>query len=104
MLLLGRLKVSNVDGNTDGIYDKLFTYGARSVSVFEVKNKNLKRIFDSGDLIETKIMESDKPDTFNANIGAAEDVVKDKKDSRSDDKVTTTAHAHMLVVILFSRY
>jgi hypothetical protein len=48
---LGRVKVNpNIgDSNGDGLYEKFFLLSNRSFSIF----KNNKRIFDSGDLLET---------------------------------------------------
>jgi 2',3'-cyclic-nucleotide 2'-phosphodiesterase (5'-nucleotidase family) len=76
---LGRLNVSSIDGDLDldGDYDRIFTYGGRSFSIFDSQG-NL--VFDSGDLLE-KLTLQFAPDLFNANNGD-----KTLKDTRSDDK------------------
>ncbi|MDQ0114704.1 choice-of-anchor I family protein [Paenibacillus harenae] len=48
--LLGRLNVSNVDGLNNGVYDRLYSYGARSFSVWDASTGEL--VFDSGDQFE----------------------------------------------------
>ncbi|MFD2167682.1 choice-of-anchor I family protein [Thalassotalea euphylliae] len=75
---LGRLKVSVERGDTDndGDYDKLFTYGARSFSIWDA-NGNL--VFDSGDEIE-RITAAIYGEAFNND----EDV--NEGDTRSDAK------------------
>jgi Ca2+-binding RTX toxin-like protein len=76
---LGRLNVSTVDGDIDGDgdYDKLFTYGARSFSIWDSQGK---QVFDSGDTIE-KITAELTPQLFNANNSDPTAF-----DQRSDDK------------------
>ena len=76
---LGRLTVSNLDGDTDGDgdYDKLFVYGARSFSIWAADGS---QVFDSGDQLE-QITSVDSPSLFNANNGSAADF-----DTRSDNK------------------
>lgn len=76
---LGRLKITNKLGDLDGDgdFDKLFSYGGRSFSVWdEVGNL----VFDSGDQI-AKITAEQTPELFNANDGDP-----GEKDERSDDK------------------
>ncbi|MDJ0694604.1 esterase-like activity of phytase family protein [Mastigocoleus sp. MO_188.B34] len=76
---LGRLKITNRLGDldSDGDFDKLFSYGGRSFSIWdEVGNL----VFDSGDQI-AKITAEQTPELFNANDGIAEEF-----DERSDDK------------------
>jgi len=78
-LMLGRLNVSSVDGDrdADGDYERIYTIGGRSLSVWDSAG-NL--VFDSGDLLE-QLTASLTPSFFNANDGAAS-----KWDERSDDK------------------
>jgi Ca2+-binding RTX toxin-like protein len=76
---LGRLNVSRIDGDIDGDgdYDKLFTYGGRSFSIW---NSSGQQVFDSGDAIE-KITAQLTPELFNANNSDPAAF-----DTRSDDK------------------
>ncbi|MGC1198912.1 MAG: choice-of-anchor I family protein, partial [Geitlerinemataceae cyanobacterium] len=76
---LGRLNVSTVDGDIDGDgdYDKLFTYGGRSFSIWDSTGN---QVFDSGDAI-ARITAELTPELFNANDGDPEEF-----DQRSDDK------------------
>ena len=78
---LGRLKTFTADviGDTDGDgdVDELYSYGARSVSIWDDAG-NL--VWDSGDAIEQYIA-ANFPDFFNCNDGLASE-----KDARSDDK------------------
>ncbi|MBO6824966.1 MAG: choice-of-anchor I family protein [Sneathiella sp.] len=78
--VLGRLKASSVDGDTDGDgdIDQLFIYGGRSFSIWD---ENGDLVFDSGDEIE-RIVAEQMPELFNAN----DDEEADSFDSRSDDK------------------
>ena len=75
---LGRLKISIVDGDTDGDgdLDELFTFGSRSFSTWSTSGQLL---FDSGDDFE-QITAQVLPDFFNA----AED--ENEFDKRSDDR------------------
>jgi hypothetical protein len=75
---LGRLKVTTAlgDKDQDGEFEKLFSYGARSFSIWD---KNVNLVFDSGDdfgKISSAILGND----FNAAH------TKNKGDNRSDDK------------------
>ena len=76
--VLGRLNISSIDGDTDGDgdYDRLFTYGGRSFSIFDSRG-NL--VYDSGDDFAT-ITSQFFPDLFNSQG------TTDSFDSRSDDK------------------
>ncbi|MDY7014977.1 MAG: choice-of-anchor I family protein, partial [Cyanobacteriota bacterium] len=76
--VLGRLEVSTIDGDIDGDgdYDQLFSYGARSFSIWDSKG-NL--VFDSGDDFE-RITADLLPDNFNATND------ENSFDSRSDAK------------------
>lgn len=64
---LGRLKVSLIDGDTDGDgdYDELYSFGARSFSIF---NADGDLVFDSGDDFEA-ITAAISPLTFNSDEG-----------------------------------
>lgn len=75
---LGRLKVSVEKGDidNDGDYDKLYTYGARSFSIWDA-NGNL--VFDSGDDME-RITAAIYGEAFN------NDEDENKGDTRSDAK------------------
>ncbi len=76
---LGRLKITNTRGDTDndGDFDKLFSYGARSFSIW---SKNLKQLYDSGSDVG-HITSSQLPDDFNS-----DDEENSSFDARSDDK------------------
>ncbi|WP_414624908.1 choice-of-anchor I domain-containing protein [Calothrix sp. CCY 0018] len=76
---LGRLKITNTLGDLDGDgdFDKLFSYGGRSFSIWDGVG-NL--VFDSGDQI-AQITAEQAPELFNANDGDP-----DEFDDRSDDK------------------
>jgi len=75
---LGRLKITTELGkNSDGKYESLYSYGARSFSIWSVEGEELKQVFDSGSDFE-EITAGAIPDYFNHN--------KNEKDARSDDK------------------
>jgi hypothetical protein len=75
--MLGRLNVSAVDGlNDEGVYDRLYSYGTRSFSVWDAETGAL--VFDSGDQFEQ--LTKDHP-FFNANNEESND-----KDVRSAAK------------------
>jgi len=81
---LGRLKVSNTDGDADGDgdFDALYAFGGRSFSVFALDPRGdggalLRPVFDSGDAFE-RLTAALVPAGFNAGGGDA--------DSRSDDR------------------
>lgn len=81
-LLLGRLKTTTANGDTDGDgdFDEIYSYGTRSFSVWDEATGTL--IFDSGDMIEQII--ANNPifaEIFNA---SNEDSPEAK--NRSDDK------------------
>ena len=79
--MLGRLKTFTADmiGDTDndGDVDELYSYGARSFSIWDQTGA---LVWDSGDAIE-QYMAANHPSFFNCNSGLAS-----KSDSRSDDK------------------
>ncbi len=76
---LGRLKTTTTlgDDDGDGDFDTLYSYGARSFSIWNGTDGSL--IFDSGDAFE-QITAQQIPDIFNTNDDG------DSFDSRSDDK------------------
>lgn len=75
----GRIKVTTTMGDTDndGDYDAIYTYGARSFSIWSATG-NL--VYDSGDEFEQTLATED-PDNFNSTNDD-----NDSFDSRSDDK------------------
>ncbi|MBT9312377.1 choice-of-anchor I family protein [Leptothoe kymatousa] len=76
---LGRLKTTTTLGDTDGDgdVDQIYSYGARSFSIWDAQG-NL--VFDSGDDFE-QIIAADFSEFFNINDGDPEEF-----DQRSDDK------------------
>ena len=76
---LGRLKATTSQGDidSDGLYDRLFTFGARSFSIWDAFG-NL--VYDSGDEFEQRIAAEIAKD-FNSNNDE-----NGSFDSRSDDK------------------
>ncbi|MGF1448689.1 MAG: choice-of-anchor I family protein [Opitutales bacterium] len=76
---LGRLNVITTQGNIDGDddFDQLFTFGARSFSIFSTDGE---LVFDSGDFFET-FLALNFPDAFNSDNDE-----NDSFDSRSDAK------------------
>lgn len=76
---LGRIKTTLANGDTDGDgdFDELYSYGARSFSIWTA---NGKQVYDSGSDFE-HIIASELPDDFNSNNDE-----NDSFDSRSDDK------------------
>lgn len=75
---LGRLNVTTANGDTDGDgdFDRLFSYGSRSFSIFSASGE---RVFDSGNQFEL-ITAFRLEDNFNANND------DNGGDARSDDK------------------
>lgn len=75
---LGRLEVTNVNGDIDGDgdFDELFSFGARSFSIFETDGT---LVFDSGSMFEM-ITANMFPDDFNSNNDD-----NGSFDNRSDD-------------------
>ncbi|RDX38170.1 alkaline phosphatase [Kangiella sp. HD9-110m-PIT-SAG07] len=75
---IGRLKVTNVlgDEDGDGLHEKLYSYGARSFSIWDQAGD---LVFDSGDDFEQRLIER-YGEQFNSNEN------ENKGDSRSDDK------------------
>ena len=91
---LGRLRVTSTLGVSNGcdpsalstdiesacVYDTLYAYGARSMSIFQVTADGLKKVFDTGSQMEETIAAM-FPDDFNSNNDE-----NDSFDARSDDK------------------
>jgi hypothetical protein len=76
---LGRIKTTLANGDTDGDgdFDELYSYGARSFSIWTARGK---QVYDSGSEIE-RITAEALPNDFNSNNDE-----NDSFDSRSDDK------------------
>lgn len=76
---LGRLKAINTQGDTDGDgdFDMLYSYGARSITIWDA---DVNLVADTGDTIEQKTALA-LPDDFNATNDE-----NDTFDDRSDDK------------------
>ena len=76
---LGRLKITNTLGDTDGDgdFDELYSYGARSFSIWTGDGK---LVYDSGNDFE-KITSKELPNDFNSTNDE-----NDSFDNRSDDK------------------
>jgi hypothetical protein len=77
---LGRLKttIANGDANGDGLFEEIYSYGARSFSIWNGTSGDL--VWDSGDEFEQKTAEA-YPDDFNSNNDE-----NDSFENRSDDK------------------
>jgi hypothetical protein len=75
---IGRLKVTRFDGDTDGDgdHDVLYSFGARSFSIW---SEDGRLVFDSGDALE-QITAAAYPANFNASNA------NNTRDDRSDDK------------------
>ena len=76
-----------MSGN-DTVYDALYSFGARSFSIWRADDMSL--VYDSGDDLARKVAEF-RPDLFNSNVKGSDNVTK-SKDSRSDDKVKKRAY------------
>jgi hypothetical protein len=81
---LGRLKTTTVFGNgkmpEDGIYERIFSYGNRSFSIFRIDEEGLERVYDSGSFFERHFAE-----VLTKQYNSDNDV-NDSLDDRSDDK------------------
>ncbi len=79
---LGRLKVTNTLGDTDGDgdYDELYAYGARSFSIWKLRGETIELVYDSGNVLEA-ITAAMLPENFNST-----DDENNSFDDRSDDK------------------
>ena len=77
--VMGRLKMTSSQGDLDGdgLYDEIYSFGARSFSIWDAFG-NL--VWDSGDQFE-KVLQFYHPETFNFNNDD-----NDSRKSRSDDK------------------
>jgi hypothetical protein len=80
--VLGRLKVTSTlgDRDADGDYDQLHAFGGRSFSIFQAGKGRLRRVFDSGSLLE-EITAAFSHQGFNA-----ENDENGSFDKRSDNK------------------
>lgn len=78
--VLGRLAFSSVmgDANKQGVYDTLYSFGARSFSIWDTDNMSAP-IYDSGSLMEKYIA-----DKYPKNFNASND--KNDFDNRSNNK------------------
>lgn len=91
---LGRLRVTSTMGVSNGcnpsdkathvvtecVYDALYAFGARSMSIFRVTDNGLVKVYDTGSQME-EITAQRYPHDFNANNSE-----NNSFDSRSDDK------------------
>jgi len=75
---IGRLNIINTEGDIDGDsdFDELYSYGARSISIW---NANGSLVYDSGDTLE-QVTAARYPEHFNASN------TNNTFDNRSDDK------------------
>lgn len=78
--VLGRLKITNTLGDTDGDgdFDQLYAFGGRSFSIWNADTGAL--VFDSGNQI-AQVVANQLPAVFNANDNSSTEF-----DDRSDDK------------------
>lgn len=79
---LGRLQVTTTlgDPDGDGLYNKLFSFGGRSFSIYRQNRNDLEQVYDSGDLIGN-ITAAAYPENFNS-----KDDDNGSMDKRSDNK------------------
>ena len=79
---LGRLQVTTLRGDIDGDgdYDRLYSFGGRSFSIYEHNDAGLQLVYDSGDKLE-QITAAVFPEHFNSN-----DDDNDSFEKRSDNK------------------
>jgi len=84
--VLGRLKVSKVDGKDEGgsTYSAIYSYGGRGFSLLELDNMGL--VYDSGSDIEKKMAELHW-DIFNM-FPRGSKKTQSTWDDRSDNKVS----------------
>lgn len=75
---IGRLNIINTEGDfdSDGDFDALYTYGARSISIWDAMGN---QVYDSGDTLE-QVTAARHPANFNASN------TNNSFDNRSDDK------------------
>lgn len=82
---MGRIKITTSRGkNADGKFEALYSYGARSFSIWNADDMSL--VYDSGSELESIVARA-IPDQFNA------DNVENGADDRSDDKGPETEAA-----------
>ncbi|WP_207952230.1 choice-of-anchor I family protein [Paenibacillus turpanensis] len=74
---LGRLKITNIEGHVNGKYEALYSFGARSFSVWDADT--MKLVYDSGDAFEQTLARVNS-EMFNTSND------ENEADSRSDDK------------------
>lgn len=90
-LLLGRLKTTTANGDTDGDgdFDEIYSYGTRSFSIWDEATGAL--VFDSGDMIE-QIIANDPvyAAIFNASNGDSPEA-KDRSDDKGPEPEGVTA-------------
>ncbi|XP_070192207.1 mesenchyme-specific cell surface glycoprotein-like isoform X2 [Littorina saxatilis] len=80
---LGRLTISSVDGkNAEGKFERFYTYGARSFSIWRASD--MERVYDSGSELEQKVA-TFRPDIFNSNTVDTR-YLNETVDTRSDNK------------------
>jgi hypothetical protein len=79
--LLGRLNLTNAlaDTTVSGLYRTLYSFGARSFSIFRADADSLRRVFDSGDEME-RVTLAQFGSIFNASSS------NNTRKNRSDDK------------------
>jgi predicted extracellular nuclease/2',3'-cyclic-nucleotide 2'-phosphodiesterase (5'-nucleotidase family) len=80
---LGRLQVSNIDGDVDGDgdYDQLFSYGSRSFTIYDAAGNV---VFDSGDDFE-QIIATLAPERFNTDEPGDADEVENRSDAKGPE-------------------
>ncbi len=80
--MLGRLRITDATGDTDGDgdLDQIYAYGGRSFSIWRATRRGIRQVYDSGSDIENATA-SLIPAEFNSNNDE-----NDSFDSRSDDK------------------
>ncbi|KAK7114374.1 uncharacterized protein [Littorina saxatilis] len=80
---LGRLTISSVDGrNAQGKFERFYTYGARSFSIWRASD--MQRVYDSGSELEKK-MATFRRDILNSNA-VPNRYLDDTVDTRSDNR------------------
>ncbi|MGF1657927.1 MAG: ExeM/NucH family extracellular endonuclease [Rubrimonas sp.] len=80
---LGRLQVSNIDGDVDGDgdFDQLFSFGSRSFTIYDAAGKV---VFDSGDDFE-QIIASIAPERFNTDEPGDPDEIENRSDAKGPE-------------------
>ncbi len=82
---IGRIQISNIDGDTDGDgdFDQLFSFGSRGFTIFDA---NGAVVFDSGSQFETIIADIRPANAFNNDGFPSEDDLNTLDENRSDNK------------------